>query len=72
MDLLQKKVNRKYVVDYKPYIGTHWRDAAITKITAERIKSLSQKFTSVPKGFNLHRTVEKIVNARIKPWAMVS
>ena len=62
---IAKKINRKFVVDYKPYIGTHWRDATITRISAERIKNLSQKFTSVPKGFNLHRTVEKIVHARI-------
>ena len=62
---IAKQVNRKFIVDYKPYKGTHWREKCNTKLTAERIKSLTQKFTSVPKGFNLHRTVQKIVDARL-------
>ncbi len=60
------KVDRKYIVNYKPYIGTHWRDKCSTKLTIERIKNLTQKFTSVPEGFSLHRTVQKIVDARLK------
>ncbi len=63
---IAKKINRKYVVDYKSYIGTHWRDKANTKITTKRVKDLTKKFTTIPKGFNLHRTVQKIVDARIK------
>ena len=66
---IAKKVNRKYVVDYEPYIGTHWRDKANTSISAERIKSLTKKFTATPKNFDLHRTVQKIVDARIKMGA---
>ncbi len=63
---IAKGVGRKFEVDYKPYIGTHWREKATTKITQARIRDLSQKFTAVPKGFALHRTVEKIIDARIK------
>jgi len=63
---IAKKINRKYVVDYKPYLGKHWREQASTKISAERIKDLSQKFTTIPKGFILHRIVQKIVDARLK------
>lgn len=63
---IAKNVNRKFVVDYKPYIGTHWRNKANTKISAQRVEKLAEKFTTVPKGFVLHRTVEKIVEARIK------
>lgn len=63
---IAKKINRKYIVDYKSYIGNKWRDKATTKVDADRIKRLTQKFTSVPKGFDLHRTVQKIVDARIK------
>ena len=63
---IAKDVNRKFVVNYKPFIGTHWRNKANTKITTQRIKDLTKKFTTVPKGFTLHRTVEKIVEARIK------
>ncbi len=63
---IAENINRKFVVNYKPYIGTHWRDKANTKIDTQRIKSLTEKFTTVPKGFNLHRTVQKIVDTRIK------
>ncbi|MFK7815846.1 MAG: 2-oxoglutarate dehydrogenase E1 component [Gammaproteobacteria bacterium] len=63
---IAKNVSRKYIVDYKPYIGTHWRDKCNTKLKAERIKDLAQKFTNIPEGFALHRTVQKIVDARLK------
>ncbi len=63
---IAKKINRKFVVNYKPYIGRHWREEARTKINAQRIKDLADKFTTVPKGFSLHRTVQKIVDARVK------
>ena len=63
---IAKEVNRKFIVDYKPYIGTHWREKSSTKISAERIKLLTEKFSSVPKGFSLHKTVQKIVDARMK------
>lgn len=63
---IAKKINRKHVVDYKPYIGKHWREKASTNISAERIKDLSQKFTTIPKDFTLHRIVQKIVDARLK------
>jgi 2-oxoglutarate dehydrogenase E1 component len=63
---IDKNTDRKFIVDYKPYIGTHWQDKCSTKLNAEHIKDLTQKFTSVPKGFALHRTVQKIVDARLK------
>lgn len=63
---IAKSIDQKYIVDYKSYIGNTWRAKASTKLDAQRIKSLSEKFTSIPKGFDLHRTVEKIVNARVK------
>ncbi|QMU60900.1 MAG: 2-oxoglutarate dehydrogenase E1 component [Gammaproteobacteria bacterium] len=63
---IAKNVNRKFIVDYKLYIGTHWRDKASTKLSVDQVKSLTQKFTKVPKGFNLHRIVQKIVDARLK------
>ena len=63
---IAKDYDRKYVVDYKPFLGTHWREKSITKISAKRVKELTKKFTTVPAGFKLHRTVEKIVNARVK------
>jgi 2-oxoglutarate dehydrogenase E1 component len=59
-------IDRNHIVDYRPYIGKHWREEANTRISAERIKELSEKFTALPNGFALHRTVKKIVDSRIK------
>ncbi len=63
---IAKNVEREHIVDYKPFIGTHWREEAKTSISAERIKHLTEKITTVPTEFNLHRTVEKIIEARKK------
>jgi len=63
------KFDRKFVINYNPYIGTHWRDKAITCISAGRIKKLTKSITTVPDQFTLHRTVEKIIAARKKMGA---
>ena len=63
---IAKKIDQKYIVDYKEYIGNNWRVKANTKLNTERIKRLSEKFTAIPEGFDLHRTIKKIVDARIK------
>ena len=63
---IAKKFERKFIVDYKPFKGTHWRDKANTNISAEKIKHLTEKLTTVPENFNLHRTVKKIIDARKK------
>ncbi len=63
---IANKIDSRYFVDYKPYIGTNWREKANTRVSAERIKNLTQKFTTVPKNFNLHRIVQKIIESRKK------
>ena len=63
---IAKKIDRKYFVDYKSYTGTNWQEKANTRISAERIKNLTQKITTVPKNFNLHRIVQKITESRRK------
>ena len=63
---IAKKIDRKYFVDYKSYTGTSWQEKANTRISAERIKNLTQKITTVPKNFNLHRIVQKITESRRK------
>ncbi len=63
---IAKKVDKKFFVDYKPYIGTHWRNTAATYISNTRIKKLTEKITTVPKQFTLHRAVKKITESRQK------
>ena len=64
--LIAEGVDNKYHVDFKPYIKTDWREKANTCISIESIRTLTQKMTSVPENFNLHRIVKKIIDMRKK------
>ncbi len=66
---IAKRISKKHFIDFKPFRGTHWRDTATTSIPLKRIHSLTKKFTIVPEGFNLHRTVQKIIQTRKKMGA---
>ncbi len=66
---IAKKIKRKHVIDFKPYVGKSWRAKATTRISAERIKNLTQRITAVPENFYLHRIVEKIIDSRKKMGA---
>lgn len=61
---IAKKTESHYLVDYRPYLGTSWREPANTCISEERIRTLVQRLTTVPEGFALHRIVQKIVQSR--------
>lgn len=61
-----KAIDSKYHIDYKPYIETDWREKANTCISMERIKRLTQKMTTVPRNFRLHRIAQKIIESRKK------
>ncbi len=66
---IAKNVERKFIVDYKPFKGTHWREFANTKINKDKIAALTEKITSIPDNFNLHPTVKRVVVARKKMGA---
>ncbi|MXY14610.1 MAG: 2-oxoglutarate dehydrogenase E1 component [Proteobacteria bacterium] len=61
---IAKREESQFLVDYKPYLGTGWREPADTCISEERIQKLTQRLTTVPEGFVLHRIVQKIVQSR--------
>ncbi len=63
---IAKREESQFLVDYKPYLGTGWREPASTCISEERIQKLTQRLTTVPEGFVLHRIVQKIVQSRKK------
>jgi 2-oxoglutarate dehydrogenase E1 component len=54
----------KNTVDWKAFINTNWRDLAETQINIERLQKLIAKFTLIPDGFVLNRSVQKLVEAR--------
>lgn len=61
---IAKKGELEFLVNYKPYLGTGWHEPANTCISEARIRKLTQRLTTVPEGFALHRIVQKIVQSR--------
>ena len=53
-----------HLVDWTPYLGTHWRDEATTGVPVETVERLGHKMCEHPDGFTLHRSVSRIVHAR--------
>ncbi|MCV6639154.1 2-oxoglutarate dehydrogenase E1 component [Candidatus Albibeggiatoa sp. nov. NOAA] len=53
----------KNSVNWKPFIGTTWRAQADTHINVERLQKLVNKFTTIPDGFKLNRSVNKLVES---------
>src|SRR5687767_9036866 len=54
----------KFAVDWAPFLGSKWTDAADTHVPLEELRRLSEKLTSVPEGFKIHPTVGRVIEAR--------
>src|SRR5438876_1061716 len=53
-----------FAVDWTPFLGKHWTDAAETAVPMKTLKALSRKLTDVPENFKLHPRVEKVIADR--------
>ena len=53
-----------YLADWTPYLGTTWRDPADTAIPMDEVEELGHKIAEAPEDFELHRSVQRIVDAR--------
>ncbi len=54
----------KYAVDWAPFLGKKWTDAADTALPLAEIKRLAEKLTTVPGNFKVHPLVEKVLGDR--------
>ena len=54
----------KYMVDFRPYLGTHWTQRVETGVAPEIINEIASTLTNVPDGFAVHRAVQKILDDR--------
>jgi 2-oxoglutarate dehydrogenase E1 component len=54
----------KYAVDWAPFLGKKWTDAADTALPLAEVKRLSERVTTVPEGFKVHPLVEKVLADR--------
>ncbi|HEY1394183.1 MAG TPA: 2-oxoglutarate dehydrogenase E1 component [Methylibium sp.] len=54
----------KYAVDWAPFLGKKWTDAADTALPLAEIKRLAERITTVPPSFKAHPLVEKVLADR--------
>ena len=54
----------KYAVDWAPFLGKKWTDAADTALPLAEIKRLAERVTTVPAKFTVHPLVAKVVADR--------
>ena len=56
----------RFLINYEPYRHTHWREAADTCLSRDRIAALTTSMTRYPEAFELHRSVNKVIQDRRK------
>jgi 2-oxoglutarate dehydrogenase E1 component len=54
----------KFAVDWAPFLGAKWTDAADTHVPLDQLQRLSERITSVPEDFKLHPSVARVIEAR--------
>jgi 2-oxoglutarate dehydrogenase E1 component len=54
----------KFAVDWAPFLGAKWTDAADTNVPLEELRRLAERVTTVPEGFTVHPTVARVIEAR--------
>ncbi|WP_374663111.1 2-oxoglutarate dehydrogenase E1 component [Ramlibacter sp.] len=54
----------KYAVDWSPFLGRKWTDAADTAIPVAEWKRLAERITTVPESFTVHPLVRKVLDDR--------
>ncbi len=56
-------------VDWTPYLGVHWDDAADTTLKPEAVQRIADTMTKLPDDFKLHARVQKVIDDRKKMGA---
>ncbi len=54
----------KYAVDWVPFLGKKWTDAADTALPLAEVKRLSERITTLPANFKAHPLVDKVIADR--------
>src|SRR2546426_4503885 len=54
----------KFAVDWAPFLGAKWTDAADTHVPLAELQRLAEPLTSVPPRFKGHPTVARVLEAR--------
>ncbi|MGN6579389.1 MAG: 2-oxoglutarate dehydrogenase E1 component [Bordetella sp.] len=54
----------KHAIDWSPFLGAKWTDAADTAVPLAELKRIGERITSVPEGFTVHPLVKKLLADR--------
>ena len=54
----------KYAVDWAPFLGKKWTDAADTALPLAEVRRLAERITTIPRSFKVHPLVEKVLADR--------
>ncbi|MEO7007603.1 MAG: 2-oxoglutarate dehydrogenase E1 component, partial [Caldimonas sp.] len=54
----------KYAVDWAPFLGRKWTDAADTALPLAEVKRLAERLTTLPANFKAHSLVDKVLADR--------
>ena len=54
----------KFAVDWTPFLGGRWIDAADTRVPVAELQRLAERVTAVPPDFRLHPTVARVIENR--------
>ncbi|STX48706.1 2-oxoglutarate dehydrogenase E1 [Legionella hackeliae] len=66
VDIVHGDYEGKISIDWSPYINAKWTDKADTTISLNTLKELSKKLSDLPKGFELHPVVKRLLTEREK------
>lgn len=54
----------KFAVDWAPFLGAKWTDAADTQVPLAELQRLGERLTTIPENFRLHPTVARVTENR--------
>ncbi|KDB52423.1 2-oxoglutarate dehydrogenase E1 component [Sphaerotilus natans subsp. natans DSM 6575] len=64
VDPVLSNYKSKYAVDWAPFLGKKWTDAADTALPLTEWKRLAERLTSIPASVNMHPLVKKVYDDR--------
>jgi 2-oxoglutarate dehydrogenase E1 component len=64
VDPVLSNFKSKFAVDWLPFLGKKWTDAADTAIPLTEWKRLSERLTTIPSSVNMHPLVKKVYDDR--------
>ena len=64
--LEQADIDTRYLINFTPFKGTPWNTVAATNISHEQVENLTRRLTDIPQHFQLHTSVRKIMDNRIR------